>query len=257
MWLWASLLALPAAAEALSGLCPDGSIFIVQRAADIPCKRAKLVDPAELPPLRPELLPRPYTWMVDQEARDPNNPYNLIDAAQRLRDLRRGEGGVGVEPLEGGEPAAGRATPVRLEEAELRDLARIVVLRQRLAPAALAVDDLRGPARLVIELAHSPAFEERIREAARLDDGLVIAFLARAAEAAEFWPNFLVVQGARTFRPDAARSGELGILLGQAGEQSRGALVLGYFVLPAGRFDPTQAMDLWWNDRSVRATLQP
>ena len=64
IWLGVSLVSAPAAAEALSGVCPDGSIFIVQRHADIPCKRAKLVDSAELPPIRPQLLPRPYMLPV-------------------------------------------------------------------------------------------------------------------------------------------------------------------------------------------------
>ena len=268
VWLGASLVSAPAGAEALSGVCPDGSIFIVQRHADIPCKRAKLVDSAELPPIRPQLLPRPYNWMVDQEARNPNNPYNLVDSAQKLREIRNAEEFASespeaspppepVRPATGGGGLPQRAGLLRLEEPELRDLARIVILRQRFARAALTVDDVHGDPQLMIELAHSPAFESRVLESVGRDDGLVVAFVARATESVEFWPNFLVVQGARTFRPDAAHPEELGILLGAPGQQSRGELVLGYFVLPEQRFDPTQPMDLWWNDRSVRATLEP
>ena len=92
--LWVGLWALGggmAHAAGIAGVCPDGSAFIVQSRADVPCPRAKLVPPDELPPLRPELLPHPYTWHVDQEARDPHNPYNLIDAAQKIRTLRAGE----------------------------------------------------------------------------------------------------------------------------------------------------------------------
>ena len=63
--LWSALAALLAAAPAsaaISGVCPDGSIFIVQSADAIPCRGAKRVDPQDLPPLQPELLPRPYGW---------------------------------------------------------------------------------------------------------------------------------------------------------------------------------------------------
>ena len=74
----ALLLAAPAAA-AISGVCPDGSIFIVQSADAIPCREAKRVDPSDLPPLQPELLPRPYGWERFNRRADPNNPYNLVD----------------------------------------------------------------------------------------------------------------------------------------------------------------------------------
>ena len=40
------------------------------------------------PPLKPEFLPRPYGWEVFNRESDPNNPYNLIDAAP----LPRAEG---------------------------------------------------------------------------------------------------------------------------------------------------------------------
>ena len=73
-------------ADSVAGLCPDGSAFIVRRRADAPCDRAKFVDdPSDMPPLRPELLPRPYTWQLDHQARDPNNPYNLLDQAEQVR----------------------------------------------------------------------------------------------------------------------------------------------------------------------------
>src|SRR5688500_4329131 len=72
-------LAAPAAA-AISSVCPDGSIFIVQRTSAIPCRDAKRVDPIDLPPLQPELLPRPYGWERFNQRADPNNPYNLIES---------------------------------------------------------------------------------------------------------------------------------------------------------------------------------
>ena len=41
-----------------------------------------------MPPIRPRYLPTPYTWKVYNEAQDPNNPYNLIDAAREVRELQ-------------------------------------------------------------------------------------------------------------------------------------------------------------------------
>src|SRR5262245_53826959 len=79
----AALAALPAAAPmaaAISGVCPDGSIFIVQSSDAIPCRAAKRVDPQDLPPLQPELLPRPYGWERFNRLADPNNPYNLVES---------------------------------------------------------------------------------------------------------------------------------------------------------------------------------
>ncbi len=74
----------------LIGFCPDGSMFIVQRAEAIPCRDAKLVEPDEVPPLRAQFLPRPYAWEVHQRRNDPNTPYNLIDAARQARTLQGG-----------------------------------------------------------------------------------------------------------------------------------------------------------------------
>ena len=91
------------AAGAISGVCPDGSMFIVQHESQIPCKRAKVVEPDEIPPIKPEYLPTPYTWQVYNETNDPNNPYNLIDAAREVRALRdaaatRAQAGTGGTP---------------------------------------------------------------------------------------------------------------------------------------------------------------
>src|SRR5262245_20503602 len=75
----AALLAAAPAAAAISGVCPDGSIFIVQSSDAIPCREAKRVAPQDLPPLQPELLPRPYGWERFNRLADPNNPYNLVE----------------------------------------------------------------------------------------------------------------------------------------------------------------------------------
>ena len=74
-----------AKAESITGVCPDGSIFIVQHESQIPCRAAKEVDPLEVPPIRPHYLPNPYTWQVYNQLTDPNNPYNLIDSARQIR----------------------------------------------------------------------------------------------------------------------------------------------------------------------------
>ena len=72
------MFAAPAGA-AITGVCPDGSIFIVQSSDAIPCSQAKRVEPSDVPPIQPELLPRPYGWERFQREADPNNPYNLIE----------------------------------------------------------------------------------------------------------------------------------------------------------------------------------
>ena len=85
-----SLLASGVAAQAtISGVCPDGSIFIVQRISAIPCADAKQVDPSDVPPLNPELLPRPYGWEQFRGRQDPNNPYNVVDSAPTVKRVGR------------------------------------------------------------------------------------------------------------------------------------------------------------------------
>lgn len=275
-----SLAAAPwlARAEAITGVCPDGSIFVVQDEAAIPCARARRVDPEDLPPIRPEYLPRPYTWLVDQETRNPNNPYNLVETAAKLRAARAGtlESGGASEngsapaqalPLATGagappEPAVAPATPqapfgLGLDEAEATDLAKLVLLRQQVAPAEIVVEDIHGAEELRIQLAWSEGLETRVLDALGGPAGehAVVAFLVRTRAPVEFHPNFFAVQGPLTFRPDPARRGELGFVIGAAGAQPEGSVALGWFLLPA-RFDPAQPIDLWWNDRSVTATLK-
>ena len=264
-------MALPASAPADSttGVCPDGSFFIVGDLEDVPCARAKLVDPADLPPIRPQLLPRPYTWHVDQQARDPNNPYNLLDAAEKIREARSARTGPVPAPAE--QKSATKRSGPRVEprlpggsvpqfsEAELRDLIRLIEKRQQIASAELGIEDLRGGERLRILLAHSRSFETIVLDWFDLssEDQRVIAFVVVApGEQTDFHPNFFVVQGARTFRPDPADPRELGLLVGTPGPIPGGSLALGYLVIPAS-FDPATSMDLWWNDRSTTATLAP
>ena len=253
-----------------SGVCPDGSFFIVQSRASIPCANPQLADPSDLPPVRPYLLPRPYTWYVDQEARNPNNPYNLLETAKRIRDARAGvtpETANGAQaPVSGQAPALQAKAPstqsfaeapaVSLADDELRDLVRLISLRQDASPATLRVDDVHGAHTLDIELAYSGAFEGFALATLKLDPGShrVLVWSAQSERAADFHPNFFVVQSGRTFRPDPQNPAELAFLLGAPGKLPAGEMAVGYLVVPAD-FDPAHPLELFWNDRSVEAVL--
>lgn len=261
-----SLAAGPVTAQ-ISGVCPDGSMFIVQKASSIPCQHAKTVAPGELPPLRPQLLPRPYPWLVDQQLRDPMNPYNLVEAAEKIRAARRDGSGSQTEAGALPVPRAGAAPPVlavppvqrlALSDGELRDMVRLIHLRQQIAPAEFVVRDAVGAEELRIQVAHSAALEARVLGALRrtADEWRVVVFAASAIEEVEFHPNFFVTQDAMTFRPDPTDLAEVGMVLGEPGPAQRGTMALGYFAIPA-RFDPTHSLDLWWNDRSLAVVLAP
>jgi len=266
-----SLAATHAGAEPIAGVCPDGSAFIVQKKADTPCKRAKFLDdPSDMPPLRPDLLPRPYTWTLDQKARDPNNPYNLVDAAEKMRAAREAQEraeasapapvqanatlpGVGSAPADGG-----AAAPLRLglTQDEIGDLVRLVALRQELAPATFHIEDRRRNEMLVVRLAWSEAFETQVLDALGTDGKRVLLFSARAIQDAEFYTNFFFVEGGATFRPDPQDPHEVGWLVGDPGEIESGRMALGYVVVPR-RFDPGNPLEVWWNDRSLHVVLAP
>jgi hypothetical protein len=263
--LLATLAASPASAGALTGVCPDGSAFVVSRREDAPCRRPRFVDSAEeLPPLRPDYLPRPYGWLVEQEARNPNNPYNMVEAARKLRAGHQAAASGSDSGSDSGTPeldstedtaALPAPAPLALDAQELRDLVQVIVLRQELAPATFHVQDVQGREALLIRLARSAAFEELVeRRSGR--GGRVIAFAARALHESEFHPNFLVVQDGITHRPDPEDGRELGLLAGEPGGLAPGTLVLGYFRLPE-RFDPARPLTVYWNDRSLDVLLAP
>jgi hypothetical protein len=280
----AALGAAPAAAS-ISGVCPDGSIFVVQRAEAIPCSHAKQVEPNDLPPLKPGYLPRPYGWEQHQRSQDPNNPYNAVDGAPSLRRpeaeelrapspqplamrLEPGPSGaaatVGAAATPPPEPAqrAAAAPPAPgpapgFSEAELRDLARIVELSQGRAPAAFRSDAAEGVA---LRLARSLAFEPRLRELLAAHGGLsagpVVLFAARAERAARFQPHLTFVQGHLAFQPEAGNPRQMGLLSGRPGELAPGESVLGYAVLPP-EIDLSRPLDVYWEDRLLTATLAP
>lgn len=264
----------------ITGVCPDGSIFVVQSPEAIPCSDAKQVEPGDVPPLKPELLPRPYAWEVFNQQQDPNNPYNLIDAARQVREARAAEaaGAAVPEPARsepatpGGDSSPPSPRPVRaapaedagwvdlgLSDEETRDLALIVDLSQQRAPAAFA-QGVAGAPTLSVQVAPSAAFEARLREAwarrGRGVSGPVLLFSARAAAPTDFHPNFTFVQGHQAFHPDPRDPSQLGLIRGDVGALAADSDVLGYVVLPE-QVELAQPLDIYWDDRQITATLRP
>ncbi len=264
----AALLAEVAAAT-VTGVCPDGSMFIAPREELIPCRGAKQVDPSEMPPIKPEYLPRPYAWERFNREQDPNNPYNLIDAAPptdapvATRPPRTVEPRVqpapqarpvAQRPPSRPAPEAGPRLDLGLTRQEVEDLAAIVEVAQRRAPATFSVPD-RGVA---LRLAHSTAFEDRVQDALRARGeaatGPVVLFAAVAIRADAFHGNLTFVQGHAAFHPSPNRPGEMGLLAGALGRLDQGEELLGYAVLPES-VDLAEPLDVYWNDRLLRTTL--
>jgi hypothetical protein len=272
--LGAALLCGPAAhARSITGICPDGSIFIVSRTAAIPCSGAKQVEPQDVPPLKPEFLPRPYGWERFNQEKDPNNPYNLVDT------LRSGEppsqpvqGAPNPGPEANGGPVSAPATPpvaaapqhdrldLGLAEGDLGDLSDIVELMQAHAPAGVVRRDAVGNPRLSVRVARSAAFDARMQvaleRAGEPSAGTVVLFDAVAEAPESFYGNLTFVQGHAAFHPDTQNPAQFGVLRGALGELSPGDSVLGYAVLPA-QVDLSQPLDIYWNDLQITATLQP
>jgi hypothetical protein len=283
-----SLLAVPAAA-AITGVCPDGSIFVVQTSDAIPCSHAKRVDPIDMPPIQPKLLPRPYGWERFNRRSDPNNPYNLVeegrgyappalepsDAPQApphatppgIAPPHTTPPGVTAPPPPAPAPprmAVVAPTPrgldLSLSERDVADLDEIVILLQSVAPATLAryADD--GERRAVLQLAHSRSFEQRLHgELARAGGGgrgPVLLFRAEARAEEPFHGNLTFVQGHVAFHPDPANPDQFGVIDGALGPQGEGDRVLGYAVLPE-HLDAGRPVDVYWDDRRITATLKP
>ncbi len=269
LWLPLALpLGLPAAAaaETITGVCPDGSIFLVQTERAIPCRGAKRIAPDEVPPLRPEYLPRPYTWQVYNEGQDPNNAYNMVDAARQVRSLKNRPPSAGSAPAPG-TPAVSAAPPagrpplgprdLGLSDGELRDLFLIVELSQDRAPAAFSKEGADGRERLNVSLAHSSAFARRFEQSLGVaGSGAVLLFTTVARDADAFYANFTFSQGHLTFHPKADDPAQLGILQGHLGPQAPDSVALGYVALPDG-IDLTRPLDVYWNDRRVEVVFRP
>jgi hypothetical protein len=269
----------PSVAPAVTGVCPDGSVFVVQRSADVPCRGAKRVDSHEVPPLRPENLPRSYLWDVHREKVDQNNPYNLVDRAAKVREsgvslgpdtLSATQGGVASSgpmpepalPQVASAPPSTPAPPTRapadlgLTDGELRDLFYLVELSQQRAPATLLRAGPAGPDSLRVSFAHSQAFDERLHRAGNTGGGPVLLFSVQPKAAGRFQPNFTFVQGHTTFSPRRDDPAQLGVISGRIGELQADELLLGYVVLPAG-IDVQRPIDLYWDDQQIAATFRP
>jgi hypothetical protein len=273
----AAALAWPLSAAAVSGVCPDGSVFIVRRATDVPCRDAKQVEPHRVPPIRPENLPRPYLWEVHRQGLDPSNPYNLVDRAEQVRTLGHADLEAGAAaPFEAGgalaEPGASlpqvaaapppaaapvlgpRPSDLGLTDGELRDLFLLVELSQRRAPAGFSSAGTKEGTGMRVSFAYSQAFQERVSSAG--GSGSVLLFTVESEAAGRFLPNFTFVQGHLTFSPRRDDPGQVGILSGRIGDLSAGDLVLGYVVLPDS-IDVGRPLDVYWDDRQVVATFRP
>ena len=273
----------PTHAESVSGVCPDGSIFIVRSADAIPCGDARRVEPEDMPPIKPQYLPRPYAWQVFQARQDPNNPYNLVgpDAGADAAAL------AGPVPPQATSPAGPAQTPsatqvaaaqprapsaaptpprpaapsadLGLSNDEIRALVTIVELSQDRAPATLALPDDSDP-ELLLRLARSPAFEARLRDAwaaaGQPVDGTVLVFAAEARAPFAFHANLTFAQGHVAFHPDPQDRSQLGLLRGRQGALAAGEIALGYVVLPQGT-ELGEPIDIYWNDRRITAVLAP
>jgi hypothetical protein len=275
----------PTLAESISGVCPDGSIFVVRTASAIPCEDARRVEPEHVPPIKPHYLPRPYAWEVFQSRQDPNNPYNLVGPGSAAVEQPAPPGPVGAPAQPAGAPPAPGASaapqvaatppnapasppppgpappaaPLALGGDEIRDLLAIVELSQQRAPALLVEPDAREP-EILLRLARSSAFEARLRDAFAAAGqplgGPVLVFAAEALAPYAFYANLTFAQGHVAYHPDPQDRRELGMLRGRQGELAAGEIALGYVVLPAGS-DLAEPIDVYWNDRRITAVFAP
>jgi hypothetical protein len=288
----ALLCAGPTLAESISGVCPDGSIFVVRSAAAIPCAEARRVEPEHVPPIKPQYLPRPYAWEVFQSRQDPNNPYNLVGSegvapgatpaptappGARPPPQAAGAPQAGGAPQTAGAPQVAAAAPalpgapppqppaaapaahLELGNDEIRDLLAIVELSQERAPATLAEPDAAEP-EMLLRLARSRAFEARLRDAWTAAGlavaGPVLVFAAEARAPISFYANLTFAQGHVAYHPDPDDRRQLGVLRGRQGDLAAGEITLGYVVLPETT-DLAEPMDIYWNDRRITAVLAP
>lgn len=261
------MFSLPAAA--LTGVCPDGSVFIAPDGNPPPCSRAKEVEPHEVPPLRPAYLPHPYTWQVYNELQSQNNPYNLIDSARDIRALHdegAADGAASTQAALHPDPSTGAPSPVSagprpvgpidlgLADDELRDLYQLVELSQELTPAAFQRSTADGRGVFRVALARSTSVEDRLTTAWQTRGGIgsgdVLVFTAVSMQAEPFHANLTFVQEHLTFQPTSDDPRQLGVLQGHLGELEADEVVLGYVILPEA-MDSGEAMDVYWNDRRI------
>lgn len=265
-------------AVAITGVCPDGSVFIVGNRNQIPCKGAKEVEPSKVPPLRPHHLPRPYEWEVYREQVDTRrNPYHLIERAEEVRNgsapiggAGQGAGGTGTAPAPApAVPQVAARKPVLaaprsnfgdlgLNDGEIRDLFFVVELSQREAPAYFVERTGSGGEAVRVSFAYSEAFAERAERVTLVQPGdgrTVLLFSVVATEGGTFHPNLTFVQGHQAYRPDRDDARQVGFVKGEAGDFAANYTALGYVVLPTS-IDLTRPIDVYWNDRRLEARFQ-
>ncbi len=244
----------------ITGVCPDGSIFIVQTRAQVPCDGAREVEPSKVPPMRPENLPRPYLWEVYREKVDTErNPYHLLDRAEQVRSAPPGQSApqtAAVPPTPQYAPDPTPTTDLALSDGEERDLFMLIEVSQQHVPATF-VDGEGGREAMRLSFAHSRAFEDRAQQAgivAPASASPVLLWSAVATRSTTFHPNFTLVQGHAAFQPDHRDGEQIGLLRGTPGPLEPGAVVLGYLVLPAD-FSLVNPIDLYWDDRRLESIV--
>jgi hypothetical protein len=261
-------------------VCPDGSIFIVQRPEAIPCANAKQVDPGDVPPLKPELLPRPYAWEVFNQQQNPNNPYNLIDAARQVRETRAMEAAATAPGESAASTGAARDDREERAAAASRPASPLPAVGERPHATRLRSRTERRGARsgLIVELTacvrdlRSRRWRRAPTPGARgAVDGFRGASTHGASEAAtsrashvsrpargarSFHPNFTFVQGHQAFHPDPSDPTQLGVIRGDLGDLAPEAVVLGYVVLP-DQVELAKPLDIYWDDRQLGNAAAP
>ncbi|HTF36566.1 MAG TPA: hypothetical protein VK714_23020 [Myxococcota bacterium] len=267
-----STLSTTSALAGITGVCPDGSFFVVQEASEIPCKGGKRVDPSDLPPIHPEYLPRPYMWSIYKQSADPNNPYNLVDSAKQVRQLQNGgmpQGEAagagpapaiaqhGAGPLKATQPPRSVGpTDLGLTDGELRDLFKIIELSQQSAPAEFVKQTADGREALRVTFAHAASFEGRMhdswRAAGAAGTNPVLLFSVVSKRPETFQATFTITQGPVAAQIEATDPHQLGILQGHLGRLARDEVVLGYIALPAA-MDLSRPVDVYWDDRHISA----
>jgi hypothetical protein len=145
---------------------------------------------------------------------------------------------------------------LELVNAEVEDLAMIVELSQRGAPASFTDDGSQGRVRLARSLAFEGRMRQHLAGRGHASGGSVVLFVADADSRGSFYGNLTFVQNGIAFHPSNENPYELGVIRGQLGPLENGSNVLGYVVLPE-RLDPSRPMDVYWNDRQLTATFQP
>ena len=236
--------ALPTTARALIAACADGSVVFAKRWEDVHCAGAVEVAPEDVPQF----------GYVPRDRAAERRTFSRQHEAMRERDLEAQLAAL-LAPAIQARPSDPVLPLVALSAAEYRDLARFVALSEE--RAAVAIE--HGAPPVQIRLAHSRAFDERLRAdlAARGSSapGPILLFSVEptAGSLGAMPPSF--AQRGVTFRPQAMDPSQLGWIAGGNAAPDRGAPRLGYVALPAG-FDLARPLIVFWGDAVAAAWLR-